>query len=436
MPLFYFGLLGAQHRGQEASGMILSNGETDLEHLHFRRLSISKNSVESLFAKKSIPIEEEFNSAIGHNRYSTSGSVKNINNVQPLLAMTRYGALGIAHNGNLPESLAIRQELSRQGDIFFSDSDTEIILKLIARSKRNSLVEAIVETLKMIRGSYSLLFITKDKIIAARDPYGIRPLCLGQFDYGYMIASEQNSFNKSLGVKFVREIERGEILVIDRKGLETFKMNVPKNAAHCIFELIYFARPDSFQFGQSVADFRMQTGRLYSQRHPLAIDAIVPIPDSAMYFAQGYASESGHPLELALLRNHYIGRTFITPGQKNIWAKLSPIESLIRNQSVSLVDDSIVRGTTSKDIIDIVRGCGPRAVHFGVASPPIIGHCSLGIDIKSEEELVMSGGRCVDDVRRLIHADTLNYLCMEDLRKAAVHPDDFCYGCFTGKYPV
>ena len=437
MSLLYFGLLGVQHRGQESSGVILSNGETELEHLHFRRLSTGKNSVDSLFAKKNIPIGEKFSLAIGHNRYSTSGSVKNINNIQPLLAKTRYGTLGIAHNGNLPQSLAMRDELSKQGDIFFSDSDTEIILKLIARSKRSSLVEAIIETLEVIGGSYSLLFITKDEIIAARDPYGIRPLCLGQFDHGYMIASEQSSFNKNLGVNFVREIERGEILVINNEGLKTHKMNIPQNAAHCIFELIYFARPDSFQFDHSVADFRMQTGKLYSRRHSsLAIDAIVPIPDSAMYFAQGYSDESGLPLKLALLRNHYIGRTFITPGRKNIQAKLSPIESLIRDRHISLVDDSIVRGTTSKNMVDIVRECEPKAVHFGVASPPIIGHCSLGIDIKSEEELAISGGRSVEDIRQSIHADTLNYLCMEDLRKATSHPDDFCYGCFTGKYPV
>ena len=267
MSLLYFGLLGVQHRGQESSGVILSNGETELEHLHFRRLSTGKNSVDSLFAKKNIPIGEKFSLAIGHNRYSTSGSVKNINNIQPLLAKTRYGTLGIAHNGNLPQSLAMRDELSKQGDIFFSDSDTEIILKLIARSKRSSLVEAIIETLEVIGGSYSLLFITKDEIIAARDPYGIRPLCLGQFDHGYMIASEQSSFNKNLGVNFVREIERGEILVINNEGLKTHKMNIPQNAAHCIFELIYFARPDSFQFDHSVADFRMQTGKLYSRRH-------------------------------------------------------------------------------------------------------------------------------------------------------------------------
>ena len=395
----------------------------------------ASNSVDYLFAENDIPLEGKFNLAIGHNRYSTAGSVKNLNNVQPLLAKTKYGFVGIAHNGNLPAANSMRHNLEKDGDIFHSDSDTEIILKMISRSKRDSLAEAIAETLEMIRGSYSLLFITKDMIIAARDPFGIRPLCLGQFDHGYVVASEQGSFSKKFGMKFLREIERGEILSIGKDGLNSIKMDIPKHAAHCIFELIYFARPDSFQFGHDVADFRMRTGKLHAGRYPLNIDAVVPIPDSALYFAQGYSMQSGIPLVLALLRNHYVGRTFINPGEKDISAKLSAIRNLIQGKSIGLKDDSIVRGVTSGAIVDIVRGCDPSSVHFGVASPPLVAHCPLGIDIKTKEELI-TNGRDIEKIRAFIRADTLNYLHMDDLRDAAGNAEDYCFGCFTGEYPL
>lgn len=434
MPLLYFGLIGLQHRGQEASGIILSDGKKNLNDLYFRRLASAKNSVDHLFAKKDIPHKGKFISGVGHNRYSTAGSTTNLNNVQPFLFETKHGLVGIAQNGNLPDAFQIRKCLKKQGEIFLSDSDTEIIPKLILRSKKSSLVEAIKEVLPMIHGSYSLLFITQDEIIAARDPFGFRPLCLGEFDHGYMIASEKSAFKEKFGIKFIREVERGEILVINKNGLESTKMKVPKNAAYCIFELIYFARPDSYQFGHHVADFRMMAGKLHAQRYPLDIDAVVPIPDSALYFSQGYFAESNIPLTLALLRNHYVGRTFITPGEKDINAKLSPIESLIHGKAIGLLDDSIVRGTTSGEIVNIVRKCNPSSVHFNVGSPPVVGNCPFGIDIKSTKELATRKGT-VKDICNFIGADSLTYLDMDDLRTAAGNADDFCYGCFTGKYP-
>lgn len=432
----YFMMLANQHRGQEASGIVLSDGESPIGQLHFRRLAGGVNSVNHLFSKKDLVSLEgrRFFLALGHNRYSTAGSVAKNENVQPLLAKTRFGEIAIAHNGNIPNADELKEELEKDGDIFMSDSDTEVILKLISRSRRSTPEEAIMEAVQRVRLSYSLIFMTRDKMIALRDPYGIRPLSLGSFDHGYVISSEPCAFSASKGMKFVRELRRGEMLVISKDGTSSLDCpDIPQNSAHCIFELIYFARPDSFMFGQQVAEFRMKTGLLHAKRYQINVDAVVPIPDSANFFAQGHARGLGVPLSLALLRNHYSGRTFINPGKRDIDIKLSPIRSLIKGVRLAVDDDSIVRSNTSRAVIRLMRTCRPAELHFCVACPPIFGYCPYGIDIKNSTELA-THGRDVEDIRTLIDANTLNYLGMEDLRSAVPNPDDFCYGCFGGGY--
>jgi len=439
LELLHYQMMAGQHRGQEASGVLLSDGNRCISELHIRRLSGGTNSVNHLFAKKSMPGREtKLTLAIGHNRYSTAGSIAKNENTQPLLAKTKYGLVGVGHNGNLPYAGDKRAELEQDGSIFISDSDTELILVLISRSKRETLEEAIIEALGQVRGSYSLLFMTKDKMIAVRDPYGFRPLVLGEHDYGYTISSETCAFSEEeWGVRFVREINRGEMVVIEGNKMYSIVLpHMPQFAAHCVFELIYFARPDSFMFGHSVADFRIETGRLHAKRYPLDVEAVVSVPDSANYFAEGHAAELGVPVALALLRNHYSGRNFINPKRKSIYHKLSPIRSRIENKALSLDDDSIVRADTSRQVVRMVRTCRPRSIDFSVASPPVRGRCPYGIDIKNELELA-TNGRDVEGIRQMIDSDSLNYLDMADLRAAVRSPKDFCFACFLGKeYPV
>lgn len=438
LELLYFEMMAVQHRGQECSGILLSDGETPISEMYFRRLAGGLNSVNHLFAKQRVPDRStKFRIVMGHNRYSTSGSVAKEANCQPFLAETKYGLVGIAHNGNLPYAHERRARLQEEGVIFSSDSDTEHILILLSRSKKKTLEEAIIDALGQVRGSYSLLFMTRDKLIAVRDPLGFRPLVLGEYDYGWTVASETCAFSEEgRGVKFVREVGRGEMVVMEGNKMQSILLpNIPDHAAHCIFELIYFARPDSFQFGHSVADFRMETGRLHARRHGLGVEAVASIPDSANYFAYGHALELGVPVRPSLLRNHYSGRNFINPRRKDMYMKLSPILSLIEGCWLSLDDDSIVRADTSRQVISMVRACRPRRVDFSVASPPIYGRCPYGIDIKNKLELA-TNGRDVEGIRELIGADALYYLNMEDLKFATGNPNDFCFGCFGGEYPV
>lgn len=397
------------------------------------------NSVKHFFSKFDYA-DTNFYLGIGHTRYSTAGSVEKIENVQPLLSTTRFGSIALAHNGTLPYAQIFKEKMETDGENFFSDSDSEVILKLIAHSKKDDLIEATTESLEKIKGAYSLLIITPEQLIAARDPFGFRPLALAEFDYGYMIASESCAFDaieKNLNVKFLREIEPGEMVILESKKIWTTRLPSEAKPARCIFELIYFARPDSTIFGSQTHLFRMNLGRTHAQEHPLRVDGVVAIPDSANFFGDGHAEALGVPHWRALVRNHYTGRTFIEPivsnRSKNIRLKLNPIPHLIIGRDISTDDDSIVRGNTSRKIIRMLRGCKPRSITFSVSCPPIISYCPYGIDIKKSDELI-APGKTIAEICRLIEADDLRYLSLEALKNLG--GPNFCYGCFTGEYPL
>lgn len=422
------------HRGQEGAGVIIFNGD---KIVHERRLSLTGNPITELF-DKFINIEVKAHLGLTHNRYSTFGPADKIENVQPSLLSTKYGKIAIAHNGTLVHAPEIKARLKGDGESFASDSDTEVILKLIARSKKKDLVDAIIESLEQVSLAYSVIFMTKDLLIAARDPYGFRPLVLAEFDTGYMLASETCGFSAlpdDYHVKFLREIKPGEIVVISKNGLESirpFKRVCPKQ---CIFELIYFARPDSRIFSHDVYEFRQSLGRAHAEQHNIRVDQIIGVPDSANYFADGHAEALGVPHGRAIVRSHSSGRTFIDPDTlrraKKVRLKLSPIKGMIAGQSCSVDDDTIVRGNTCRRIVEMIKNCGPKSITLSVGSPPIISHCPYGIDIKHKEELI-AADKTVEQICEIIGADDLRYLGLPQFKK--IGGENFCYGCFDGKY--
>jgi len=436
VPILHDGLLMLQHRGQEGTGVALSDGQ---QIIHERRLAKEGNSVRHFFGKFNYTINK-FLIGIGHNRYSTAGSSEELKNIQPLLLKeTRFGDIAVAHNGTIPNASVMKKMLGSLGDGFSSDSDTEIILKYIVRSKRNDLIEAIIDSLERIVAAYALVFLVKDKLIAVRDPMGFRPLALAEFNNGYLVASETCAFdglNKTLGVRFLREIEPGELIIIDKNGLKSIKPFRKFPIAQCIFELIYFARPDSRIFGWNAYDFRIKLGYAHAKEHPIRVDAVIAVPDSANYFGDGHAEALGVPHRRGLVRNHYTGRTFIDPIQSNrskgIRLKLNPIPGMIEGLEISIDDDSIVRGNTSGKIVRMIRNCKPKSITFSVSCPPIISYCPYGIDIKGEEELIASK-KTVEEIRQFIEADDLRYLTLRALKELG--GPYFCYGCFENKYP-
>jgi len=427
--LTYAGLYSLQHRGQESAGIVATDGVEFREH---RGLGL----VSDVFAGGVLE-KLRGHVAIGHNRYSTTGGSQ-LQNAQPLVVNYREGKLAIGHNGNLVNALALRDEMESQGSIFQTTSDTEVILHLIARSKATEIERMIPEALARCQGAYSLVLLAGETLIGVRDPRGFRPLCLGKRGDSPVLASETCALD-IVGADFVREIEPGEMVLIDRKGVRSIRMFKAEPMRACVFELIYFSRPDSVVYGMPVDQVRRNLGRTLAKEHPAEADIVISVPDSSNSAALGFAEESGIPFELGLIRNHYVGRTFIAPQQITrdfgVNLKFNPVRRILDGKRVVVVDDSIVRGTTSRSLVAMLRGAGAREVHFRVSSPPIGWSCYYGIDTPNRRELIASS-HTVEQIRRYLHVDSLGYLSMEGLRACVERPDGHCYACFNGDYSI
>ena len=427
--LTYLGLHGLQHRGQESAGIVSSSGERLYEEK-------GMGQVARIFKKKQLR-RLKGDLAIGHVRYSTAGK-SSLENAQPLVIDCCKGELGIAHNGNLVNAYSLRAALEKDGSIFRTNSDTEVVLHLIARSRKDDLEAAIVDALKQVQGAYSLVFIARDRIIGVRDPRGFRPLSLGQLGDAQVISSESCAFD-FIDAAFVRDVEPGEMVVISSAGVKSYRPFPPEPVSQCIFEYVYFSRPDSLVFGRGVHEIRKRLGRELAREQPVEADVIVPVPDSGMYAALGFSEESRIPLEFGLVRNHYVGRTFIEPRQSirhfGVRLKLNPVRALLQGKRVVLIDDSIVRGTTSRKIVSMVRSAGAREVHMRISSAPTVGPCYYGVDTPRRAELIASS-HTVDEIRRHIRADSLGYLSLQGMYRAVGESRSFCTACYTNKYPV
>ena len=396
--------------------------------------------------------------AIGHNRYSTTGSAQSIKNIQPFIVNYRLGNLAVAHNGNLTNARVIREELVNEGAIFQTTSDTEVILHLIARNKLNDQVEQIKEAMQRIEGAFSLVLMTDNKLVAARDPNGFRPLVIGKLHDSYIIASETCAFD-ILSAEFIREVEPGEIVVIDDEVLQTGEIKSCKihesvsTKKHCIFEYIYFSRPDSFIFGHNVDKMRRRLGKVLARNHPVYNEdeekvIVISVPDSSNTTALGYQTELEKlgvncKLEIGLIRNHYIGRTFIQPGQANreigVKIKFNTVKGVLEGRTVVLVDDSIVRGTTSKQLVKLIRDANPKSIHLRISSSPITHPCFYGMDFPSKDELFANNFNSnIKEMGKYLGVDSLEYLTIEEMLEAVSEAgkDNFCHACFSGKYPI
>jgi amidophosphoribosyltransferase len=429
--LTYLGLYALQHRGQESAGIVASDGEK-------MRLSKGLGLVNDVFTDErleSLPGDR----AMGHVRYSTAGDTVAAN-AQPILIECHRGPIALGHNGNLTNATMLRHELEAAGSIFQSTSDTEVILHLYARSHRDRLEDAIAASLSKVMGAFSLLFLTRDALVAARDPWGFRPLVIGKLEGATIVCSETCALDL-IDAEYVRDVAPGELVVIDREGLRSFRPFPPEPHRQCVFEHVYFARPDSRVFGRNVLQSRLALGRQLARESPADADVVVPVPDSGMGAALGYARESGLPFEWGLIRNHYVGRTFIEPKQSirsfGVKVKLNPVREVLHGKRVVLIDDSIVRGTTSRKILSMVRDAGASEVHLRISSPPTTGPCYYGIDTPTKGELIAST-HTVEEIRQRIGADTLAYLSHEGLLAAVGDGggDRHCTACFSGRYPV
>ncbi len=454
----YYGLHALQHRGQEACGIVTRESD-EKGKIHF---NIIKGSglVSEVFADSSVFGDELKGSvAIGHNRYSTTGSSKSRKNIQPFIVNYRLGNLSVAHNGNLTNATQLREELVNDGAIFQTSSDTEVILHLIARSKLENPIDQIRGALQRIEGAYCLVIMTNDKLIAARDPYGFRPLALGRLNGSFMVASETCAFDINSG-QFLREVDPGEMIVIDIETIETkeiksYKISEKELPAqkHCIFEFIYFSRPDSFIFGHNVDKMRRRLGKVLARKHPVNDPdgdkvIVISVPDSSNTTALGYQRElekqgiNCKP-DIGLIRSHYIGRTFIQPGQKNreigVRIKFNIVKGVLEGKTVVVVDDSIVRGTTSKQLVNLIKEANPKAIHLRISSPPIMHPCYYGMDFPSRDELIATrvGGN-IKEIEKYLEVDSLEYLTIDEMLEAVKEADDknFCTACFSGNYPT
>jgi amidophosphoribosyltransferase len=429
--LTYLGLYALQHRGQESAGIVSSDGE---------RLRVEKGMglVSDVFTDQRLD-DLVGDKAMGHVRYSTAGDTVAAN-AQPILIDCHRGPIALGHNGNLVNAQVLRQGLEAAGSIFQSTSDTEVILHLYARSHREKLEDAIAASLSKVMGAFSLLFLTRDTLVAARDPWGFRPLVLGRLEDAWIVCSETCALDL-IDAEYVRDVAPGELLVIDRTGPRSFRPFPPEPVRQCVFEHVYFARPDSSVFGQNVLASRLVLGRQLAREAPADADIVVPVPDSGMGAALGYAEESGLPFQWGLIRNHYVGRTFIEPRQSirsfGVKIKLNPVRQILEGKRVVLIDDSIVRGTTSRKIVKMVRDAGALQVHLRISSPPTTGPCYYGIDTPLKSELIASS-HTVEEIRESIGADSLAYLSQEGLLAAVNDPagDRHCTACFSGRYPV
>lgn len=427
--LTYLGIYALQHRGQESAGIVSS----DHKKLHIEK---GMGLVAEVFNEARLErLPGDY--AIGHVRYSTAGESA-FSNAQPILVDCWRGPLALAHNGNLVNAAHLRHELERDGAIFHSSSDSEVILHLLSRSRRRTLEEAFVDALRIVQGAFSLVVLTPQCLLVARDPRGFRPLCIGRVDGRYAIASETCAFDL-INAEYVRDVQPGEVVRIEGDSLEA-QLPFPKERpAYCVFEHIYFSRPDSLVFGRTVNTSRQLLGKFLAREHPADADVVVPVPDSGVPAALGYSRESGIPFEFGLIRNHYVGRTFIEPRQSirnfGVKVKLNPMKEILKGKRVVLVDDSIVRGTTSKKIVHIIRAAGASEIHVRITSPPIIGPCYYGIDTPTKRELIASS-KSVEEIRKFIGADSLGYLSIEAMMAAVEDKECYCSACFTDCYPT
>lgn len=426
----YLGLHALQHRGQESAGI----ASTDGSKVHVYK---AMGLVSDVFNEQILK-DLQGNKAIGHVRYSTYGS-STIENAQPLLIRYIDGFFAVAHNGNLTNAHILRWNLIEQGAIFQTEMDTEVIPHLFARSKHASVEDRIIEVLTQIRGAYSLIMLTSNKLIAARDPWGFRPLVFGKLKRAYVIASETTAFDL-IEAEYIREILPGEILIIGEDGINSLFPFKKLKKAQCIFEYIYFARPDSIVFGRNVYEVRKRLGMKLAEEHPASAEFTVPVPDSGVPAAIGYSEKSGIPFQIGLIRSHYVGRTFIEPSEHirhfGVKIKLNPVREILKDKRIVLVDDSIVRGTTMRKIVKMLRDAGAREIHVRISSPPITHSCFFGIDTPTRQELIASHST-VDEINRFLTSDSLKYLSLEGLLSAVEDKEgEFCTGCFTGNYPV
>ncbi len=458
--LVYLGLYALQHRGQESAGIASASNDPTPSESNIGEAGGSTGSGEQIITPGTLQIHSEKemgyvadiftherlsrlpgDAAIGHVRYSTAGGSM-LCNAQPLVASTNKGPVAIAHNGNLVNGAELRMQLEAEGAIFNTMSDTEVIVHLIARSKQPDLERALVDALSQVRGAYSIALLAPGRIFAARDPFGFRPLALGRLDDAIAVSSETCAFDL-IAADLIREVRAGEIIAIEKSGIRVVHQFPSQREARCIFEHVYFARPDSVIFGNNVAEVRQRFGAQLAREHPIDADVVVPVPDSGVFAALGYARESGIPFQFGLVRNHYVGRTFIEPKQSirnfGVKVKLNPVRELVAGKRIVLIDDSIVRGTTSKKIVKMLKQYGASEVHMRISSPPTTGPCYYGIDTPQRRDLIASA-HSVDAIREFIEADTLGYLSEEGMLSAVRNGDDparlYCTACFSGKYPV
>lgn len=428
--LTYLGLYSLQHRGQESAGIVSSDGR----RLHHYRQMGLVSEVFTRDALKKLPGR----SAIGHVRYSTAGSSE-VKNAQPFVVDYAKGGISIVHNGNLTNAHLIRNELETNGSIFQCSMDTEVIIHLIARSREKTFIERVIQAIGQVEGAYSLLFLTEKEMVAARDPFGFRPMVLGDLKGSPVIASETCALDL-INARVVREVEPGEVLLIDREGVQSFKPFPQRPSTQCIFEFIYFARPDSTIFNRNVYQVRKELGIQLAKESPADVEMVVPIPDSGFPATIGYATATHLPLELGLIRNHYVGRTFIEPEQSirhfGVKIKLNASRNLLNGKKIVTVDDSIVRATTSRKINKMLRNAGAKEIHSRISSPPITHPCFFGIDTPARSELIASS-HVIKEIQKYITANSLAYLSLDGLKKCVdTEEDRFCYACFTGDYPL
>lgn len=425
----YYGLYALQHRGQESAGIAVSNGKEIICHKSMGLVSEAFNGEDMKKLKG--------NAAIGHVRYSTAGS-SNITNAQPIVTQYKLGSMAIAHNGNLVNADVIRELLEDGGSIFQTSIDSEVVLSLIARGAKKGIETAVFDAIQAVKGSYALVILTDDKLIGVRDTYGIRPLCIGKLGESYILCSESCALD-AVGADFIRDVMPGEIVIIDKDGLRSLNKAEKTQCKTCSFEYIYFARPDSTIDGINVYESRVKVGEVLYEESPVEADIVVGVPDSGIAAAVGYARASGIPYGIGFIKNKYVGRTFIAPSQeireKAVALKLNPLKSNVEGKRVVLIDDSIVRGTTSLKLVELLKKAGATEVHFRVASPMVKYPCYFGIDTPYRKDLIGSNLE-LESIREKIGADSLEYISIKGLLEAFDHGNDFCLGCFKGIYPM
>lgn len=429
--LTYLCLYALQHRGQEGAGIVSSSG-TEF------KLHCAQGLVSDIFSDVNTLRKLDGSIAIGHNRYSTTGE-NIIVNIQPLVMSLHDGPIAISHNGNLVNSRSIRNNLMREGSIFQTTSDSEVIVHLIAKSQNNNLKDQIKEAILKVSGAYSLVLMNKNTLAAVRDPKGFRPLCIGEKDGAYIITSESCALDL-IEAKYMRDVQPGELIIVDEKGLHSEMIFPPERSAYCIFEDIYFSRPDSRVFGEYVDKTRRKFGKRLAEEKPANGDIVISVPDSSNTAALGYSQKSNIKFEIGLIRNHYVGRTFIHPIQSqrdsNVLIKFNPVGGVLKDRRVVIVEDSIVRGTTLKKLVKMVRDAGAKEVHIRVSSPPIISPCYYGMDFPTKKELI-ADNKSVEEIRQFLNVDSLGYFSLEGLLDSVENgKTHFCTACFSGKYPI